>query len=81
MRLWSSSFSEITESTAANKLSESAYAGLLKGDVGIRRDMRMDVVLNVKDLDGFSHVILLYHFHRIQGFNLHVVPFMDDESR
>ena len=35
----------------------------------------------LKDLDGFSHIILLYHFHRSQGFNLHVVPFMDGESR
>ena len=31
----------------------------------------------LKDLDGFSHVILLYHFHRSRGFRLHVVPFMD----
>ena len=35
----------------------------------------------LKDLDGFSHIILLYHFHRSQGFNLHVVPFMDSEPR
>ena len=34
----------------------------------------------LKDLDGFSHVILLYHFHRSHGFNLHVTPFMDSES-
>lgn len=35
----------------------------------------------LKDLDGFSHIILLYHFHGSQGFNLHVVPFMDPEPR
>ena len=29
------------------------------------------------DLDGFSHVILLYHLHRIQGFDLLVRPFLD----
>lgn len=29
------------------------------------------------DLDGFSHIILLYHFHRSGGFKLRVVPFMD----
>jgi tRNA-Thr(GGU) m(6)t(6)A37 methyltransferase TsaA len=33
------------------------------------------------DLDGFSHIILLYHFHRSRGFELQVVPFMDDQSR
>jgi len=35
----------------------------------------------LKDLDEFSHVILLYHFHRSQGFNLNIVPFMDSEPR
>ena len=35
----------------------------------------------LKDLDGFSHIILLYHFHRSHGFNLQVVPFMDSELR
>ena len=33
------------------------------------------------DLDGFSHIILLYHFHRSQGFSLKVIPFMDNQSR
>jgi tRNA (adenine37-N6)-methyltransferase len=35
----------------------------------------------LKDLDGFSHIILLYHFHRSSGFSLQVVPFMDTEPR
>ena len=35
----------------------------------------------LKDLDGFSHIILLFHFHRSHGFNLHVVPFMDNQPR
>jgi tRNA-Thr(GGU) m(6)t(6)A37 methyltransferase TsaA len=35
----------------------------------------------LKDLEGFSHVILLYHFHRVQGTKLIVVPFMDDVPR
>ena len=35
----------------------------------------------LKDLEGFSHIILLYHFHRSQGFTPHVVPFMDTQPR
>ena len=35
----------------------------------------------LKDLEGFSHVILLYHFHRSTGFKLQVIPFMDTELR
>jgi len=33
------------------------------------------------DLDGFSHIYLIYYFHRSQGFNLKVVPFMDTRPR
>jgi tRNA-Thr(GGU) m(6)t(6)A37 methyltransferase TsaA len=33
------------------------------------------------DLDGFSHIILLYHFHRARPYTLKVVPFLDDEPR
>jgi tRNA-Thr(GGU) m(6)t(6)A37 methyltransferase TsaA len=33
------------------------------------------------DLDGFSHVVLIYHFHRSQGFDLRVTPFLDTETR
>jgi tRNA-Thr(GGU) m(6)t(6)A37 methyltransferase TsaA len=35
----------------------------------------------LKDLDGFSHIILLYHFHKVAGYSLHVVPFLDTELR
>jgi len=30
------------------------------------------------DLDGFSHIILLYHFHKSLTYSLSVVPFLDD---
>lgn len=32
------------------------------------------------DLEGFSHVIVLYHLHRIQGFDLLVRPFLDTQD-
>ena len=35
----------------------------------------------LKELDGFSHVILLYHFHRNESYKLQVKPFMDDKER
>jgi tRNA-Thr(GGU) m(6)t(6)A37 methyltransferase TsaA len=31
------------------------------------------------DLDGFSHLILLYHLHRVQGHALRVIPYLDDQ--
>lgn len=33
------------------------------------------------DLDGFSHVILLYHLHKSSSYRLKVVPFLDTERR
>jgi tRNA (adenine37-N6)-methyltransferase len=35
----------------------------------------------LKDLDGFSHIILIYHFHKSKEFSLRVVPFLDNEPR
>ena len=53
------------------------------GAAGIRGtiDLFDEYHAGLKDLEGFSHIILLYHFHRSQGFNLQVVPFMDSELR
>jgi tRNA-Thr(GGU) m(6)t(6)A37 methyltransferase TsaA len=35
----------------------------------------------LKDLDGFSHLILVYHLHKISSMKLTVVPFLDTEPR
>lgn len=35
----------------------------------------------LRDLDGFSHVVLLYWFHENDGFKLIVEPFLDSEPR
>ncbi len=34
----------------------------------------------LKDLDGFSHILLLYHFHLSTGCSLVVKPFLHDAS-
>ena len=35
----------------------------------------------LQDLEGFSHIILLYHLHRSNGFTLQVIPFLDTKLR
>lgn len=35
----------------------------------------------LKDLEGFSHIILIYYFHGSSGFALSVVPFLDSKAR
>ncbi len=54
-----------------------AGAAGVKGTVEVFEDFQP----GLKDLDGFSHIILLFHFHRSHSFKLHVVPFMDSVPR
>ena len=35
----------------------------------------------LRDLEGFSHIILLYQFHRSTGYDLLVTPFLDTQKR
>jgi tRNA (adenine37-N6)-methyltransferase len=40
-----------------------------------------DLAAGLKDLEGFSHVILIYHFHLSKRHSLEVKPFLDDTQR
>jgi tRNA (adenine37-N6)-methyltransferase len=53
------------------------------GARGVRGTIEMfaDFVEGLQDLSGFSHVILLYAFHRSTDFCLKVTPFMDTVPR
>ncbi len=35
----------------------------------------------LSDLDGFSHLVLLFHLHLSEGFALTVKPYLDDQRR
>ena len=50
------------------------------GAVGVRGTIELDPDLadGLLDLAAISHLILIYHFHRIEGRALVVTPFMDD---
>ena len=49
----------------------------VKGSIEIFEDYRT----GLKDLEEFSHLILLYHFHHSHSFELQVVPFLDTVPR
>jgi tRNA-Thr(GGU) m(6)t(6)A37 methyltransferase TsaA len=42
-------------------------------------EMQPDFVPGLADLEGFSHLILLYHFHQAGAARLQVTPFLDGE--
>lgn len=49
---------------------------------GVRGRIELDPALaeGLADLDGFSHLILLYHLHLITSPRLTVTPFLDDQA-
>ncbi len=53
------------------------------GAVGVKGtvEIQEEYAEGLKDLDGFSHIVLLYFFHKSRGFKLQVVPFMDTSVR
>jgi tRNA-Thr(GGU) m(6)t(6)A37 methyltransferase TsaA len=48
-----------------------------KGQIEIFREF----VPGLRDLDGFSHIYLIYRFHLSSGYELEVTPFLDDKLR
>ncbi len=43
--------------------------------------LQEEFIQGLTDLDGFSHIILIYHFHQSSGFDLLTTPFLDSEER
>lgn len=42
--------------------------------------MKKKFVAGLLDLEKFSHIYLIYHFHKSKGFDLQVIPFLDDKT-
>lgn len=40
-----------------------------------------DLIEGIKDLDAFSHIILIYFFHKVETAKLTVIPFLDNSPR
>jgi len=53
------------------------------GAKGIRGTVEVfpEYAKGLKDVDGFSHLILGYHFHFSQGSSLEAKPYMDNQAR
>ncbi|MDA3953514.1 MAG: tRNA (N6-threonylcarbamoyladenosine(37)-N6)-methyltransferase TrmO [Bacteroidales bacterium] len=52
------------------------------GDKGINGEIKIysEFSEGLVDLEGFSHIILIYHLHLSTGSSLKVIPFMDNNS-
>jgi tRNA (adenine37-N6)-methyltransferase len=53
------------------------------GALNVRGELviKPEFIEGLSDLDGFSHIFLVYHFHQVHNYELIVIPFMDDVSR
>jgi tRNA-Thr(GGU) m(6)t(6)A37 methyltransferase TsaA len=40
-------------------------------------DFKKEYEVGLKDLDGFSHLYLIYYFHKVKNHQLQVIPFND----
>ena len=49
----------------------------IKGTVEVFKEYEA----GLKDLEGFSHIILIYYFHKSGGYSLSVTPFLDTQER
>jgi len=48
----------------------------IKGEIELFQEFQE----GLKDLEGFSHIIVLYDFHKSKDFKLIVKPFLDNET-
>ncbi|MFP4191471.1 MAG: tRNA (N6-threonylcarbamoyladenosine(37)-N6)-methyltransferase TrmO [Candidatus Hydrogenedentota bacterium] len=54
-----------------------------RGAVGLEGTVHIkeDYVEGLRDLEGFSHLILIYWFHLSRTYSLNVIPFLDEQER
>lgn len=53
---------------------QSGAARGVKGQIEVAKEYTD----GLQDLDGFSHLVLIYHFHLAKPFSLLIKPFLDD---
>ena len=56
---------------------QARFAEDIRGSVEVYDEYRA----GLKDLEGFSHIILLYYLHKVHDFDLEVIPYMDTRRR
>src|SRR3989339_972683 len=54
-----------------------AYKSRAQGRVQVYREFAK----GLDDVDGFSHIILVFYFHQAQGYKLKAKPYLDDVPR
>jgi len=66
-----------TEDIDVRKFSDRRGFDPIEGEIEIFKEYAK----GLKDTEGFSHLILIYVFHRSEGYRLHTKPFLDNKLR
>jgi tRNA-Thr(GGU) m(6)t(6)A37 methyltransferase TsaA len=53
--------------------------GVFAKDAKGKAEVNTEYAEGLRDIEQFSHLILLYHFHLSQGYSLISMPFLEDE--
>ncbi|MCK4648448.1 tRNA (N6-threonylcarbamoyladenosine(37)-N6)-methyltransferase TrmO, partial [bacterium] len=53
--------------------------GIFAKDARGKVEVFPEYAAGLKDIDGFSHLILVYHYHLAKGYSLISMPFLEDE--
>ncbi len=56
---------------------QGCFAPKSKGQV----EIYPEYMEGLKNIEGFPHIILLYHFHKAEGYTLMVKPFLDKDKK
>jgi tRNA (adenine37-N6)-methyltransferase len=59
--------------TPENMPIQNAGANGIKGTI----EIFPEYAKGLKDIEGFSNLILLYHLHQVKNYSLNVIPFLD----
>ena len=53
------------------------------GAIGVKGKIKLkkELIQGLTDLDEFSHIILIYNFHKSEGYELLTTPFLDNKKR
>jgi tRNA-Thr(GGU) m(6)t(6)A37 methyltransferase TsaA len=49
----------------------------VKGELEVFREFQD----GLKDIEGFSHIVIIFVFHKSEGYRLHTVPLLEDKLR
>ena len=67
--------------TPFKKQADTPIQGVFAPESKGRVEVFPQYVDGLKDIAGFSHLILIYHFHLAEGYSLTTRPFLDNESK